>query len=144
MAARPRRSISVTNALPFLKKRPPIAGSIAKTRGDECQCEGSLWLSGPTPRFGNTRLLADCLVSSKLSADSIDDLLRGNGGVFNLCVSLKCRDRSRRPGGDEMAEDVMAVGQVAYVGLICFDGWCVYNSHHNRHKVKQSSKRKCS
>jgi len=112
MAAKPRRSISVTKALPFLKKRPPMAGSIAKINGVECQCDGSLWLSGVKPKLGNTRLLADCLVSSRLSTDSIDERLRGSGGVLNLCESLKCRDLSRRPGVGEMAEDVMAVGRV--------------------------------
>jgi len=89
-----------------------MAGSIAKINGVECQCDGSLWLSGVKPKLGNTRLLADCLVSSRLSTDSIDERLRGSGGVLNLCESLKCRDLSRRPGVGEMAEDVMAVGRV--------------------------------
>lgn len=70
--------------------------------------------------MGNTRLLADCLVSSRLSTESSEERLRGNGGVANVCVSVYCRVLSRRPAGGEMAEDVMTVSTVV-VACVCID-----------------------
>src|SRR5436305_8550844 len=49
IAARASKVISVTTALPFWKNRPPTAGSSAKPRGIECQCEGSCWLASGEP-----------------------------------------------------------------------------------------------
>jgi hypothetical protein len=49
IAARASKVMSVTTELPFWKKRPPTAGSSAKPRGIECQCEGSCWLVSGEP-----------------------------------------------------------------------------------------------
>ena len=58
-AARPSNSISVMKALPFVKKSPPKAGSIAKTSGVECQCEGSLWCWFARPSPGSMKSVAE-------------------------------------------------------------------------------------
>lgn len=41
IAARISSVISVTTALPFLKKTPAIAGNRARARGADCQCDSS-------------------------------------------------------------------------------------------------------
>ena len=68
-AASPSKVRSVTTALPSLKNNPPIAGSKARPRGIECQCEDSLCVSKPEVcTLGRKRSSVeermDCLASS--------------------------------------------------------------------------------
>jgi hypothetical protein len=51
IAARPSRVTSVMKALPFLKNNPPTAGSSARPKGSDCQCEPSSWSWKPSSSF---------------------------------------------------------------------------------------------
>jgi hypothetical protein len=107
--------MSVTKALPLVKKRPARAGRKAKARGELCQCDkssGAVESSWSRPRDGRMKSPAECRVSSKLEKESKDERRRERDGsagrvpsVAGEVVFVDERLRSVREGGRGRADD---------------------------------------
>lgn len=114
-AARPSRQMSVTKALPLVKKRPARAGRTAKASGELCQWDGSsrmIVLSSSRPRLGRIKSPAVCRVSSKLEKESSEERRRGSNGSTGEAPSetegvvlVDKRLRTVKDGGRGRADD---------------------------------------
>lgn len=106
--------MSVTKALPLVKKRPARAGRKAKARGELCQCDrssGAVESSWSRPRDGRIKSPAECRVSSKLEKESKDERRRESDGSMGApsaagkVVFADGRLRSVKEGGRGTADD---------------------------------------